>query len=170
MTEIRPETPVQLRNLTKWNLYFRSITGKGYGRDVKLPPNSDQIRVPFEEVQAQIYLRNSLLVGTDGYGSHARIQIVDEDIRAELFDHNQPREVVLLTHSAVTDLLSIRNKAAFSKRLKELIVTFAEKAMLMELAKEAGLEHCEHWKVKAIEEICRDTPKFDSNKGGRYVR
>ena len=151
MSEIRPETKISVDNLTSWDLYFKRIGGIG---DIKVPANIKNYSVmTFEEVQMQIQMSNIMFAGTDGQGSHARLKIVDDKVRAMLFGVEEEEKIDVLTLDAVKELLAIKAKAAFTKRLGELVNTDAEKRMIVELAKTAGAADVEAWKIEAIEKL-----------------
>lgn len=109
----------------------------------------------FEEVQAQIQLGNRMFTGTDGMGNHARIQIVDDEQRKELFGLSgvETEAPTLLNLDSVKALLAIRTKAKFHEQLQAMVTTDAEKKMLVELAKQAGSDDAEAWKVDALREL-----------------
>ena len=144
---------VLVNNLCSWPLYFKRAVGAG---DVEIPPNAKGFPLlTYEEVLTQIQLQNKLFVGTDNMGAHALIQIANDTQRKELFgitdiEVNPP---VMVTLEAVKNLLSIRTKAKFHERLKEMVQTDAEKKMLVELAFKAGAEEAETWKVDALREV-----------------
>jgi hypothetical protein len=150
MSEFRPETKVLLQNLTSWNLYFKRVSGVG---DIKIPAGIKSFGIAFEEIQMQIQIGNTMFTGTDGFGSHARIRIIDDAARAALFgiEGEEASKPSLLTVDSVRELLGVRNREAFAARLEELAVTDAEKRMVGDLAKEAGVANAEAWKVEAIE-------------------
>lgn len=144
---------VLVNNLCAWPLYFRRIAGTG---EVEIPANAKKFPLlSFEEVQAQIQTGNVMFVGTDKVGGHARIQIVDDAQRRELFgiDGTDVADPVVLDLESVKSLLAIRTKAKFHERLKEMVQTDAEKKMLVDLAYQAGAENCENWKVDALREL-----------------
>lgn len=150
---------VLVNNLCGWPLYFKRITGQG---DITIPANAKRFPLlSHDEVLAQIQTGNVMFVGTDGMGGHARIQIINEEQRKELFgieglDVSAP---VVVTLDAVKELLAIRTKAKFNERLKEMVQTNAEKRMLVELASQAGADNAESWKVDALRALA-DTAEF----------
>ena len=77
-----------------------------------------------------------MFTGTDGMGNHARIQIVDEAKRKELFGlgDTEVSTPILLNEESVKELLAIRSKAKFNEQLEAMVKTDAEKRMLVELA------------------------------------
>ena len=151
MSEFRPEQRIAVDNLTSWDLYFKRFAGVG---DVKIPAKAKNFsHISFEELQIQIQLGNPLLVGTDGIGSHARLSICDDTARKALFGLESDEKPFILTLDAVKELLAVTAKAAFNKRLGEIVTTDAEKRMIVDLAKEAGVADAAAWKKEAIETI-----------------
>ena len=51
----------------------------------------------------------------------------------------------------VVELLAVTPKAKFEAKLKEIVVTEAEKKMIVPLAKEAGVDDVESYKMALIE-------------------
>lgn len=152
---------VLINNLCNWPLYMPRRTGVVYGSGsgITVPANAQNFPLlTFDEVQAQIQWGNKMFTGTDGQGSHARIQIVNDDIRKQLFQLDGVDEVappVLLDGDTVKALLAIRGKAKFKERLAELVQTSAEKKMLVEIAFSVGAEDAEAWKVDALRELAK---------------
>ena len=109
---------------------------------------------------AQIQTGNVMFTGTDSMGSHARIQIIDEAQRKELFGLGEAEvdPPVILNEESVKALLAIRQKAKFNEQLANMVKTDAEKRMLVDLAFQAGAENAETWKVDALRKLA-DTAK-----------
>lgn len=143
------ETNVAVNNLCAWDLYFKRIMGVG---DVRIPASAKKYPlVPFDELQAQIQSANKIFVGTDGLGSHARVEIIDKSIRNKLFGiEESTQEPIVLTEETVKELLAIKTKSKFNERLKDLVKTGAEKKMLVDLAFKVGAEDAETWKVDTL--------------------
>lgn len=144
---------VLVNNLCNWPLYFSRITGHG---DVEIPANAKKSPLlSYEEVMAQIQVGNRMFIGTDGMGSHARIQIVDEKQRKELFgiEDIEMEAPIIVDVDSVKELLAIRGKQKFNERLSAMIKTEAEKKMLIDLAYKAGVENSEAWKLEAIRQV-----------------
>ena len=144
---------VLVNNLCGWPLYFKRITGQG---NIEIPPNAKRFPLlSFDEVMAQIQTGNVMFIGTDRMGSHARVQIIDEAQRKELFgiDGVECDPPVLLDIESVRALLAIKTKTKFNEQLQAMVKTDAEKKMLVELAFQAGAEESETWKVDALRKI-----------------
>ena len=144
---------VLVNNLCSWPLSFWRKAGQG---DVEIPANAKNWPLlSFEEIQAQIQTGNRMFTGTDGMGNHARIQIVDDTQRKQLFglESVETNAPTLLNLEEVSKLLAIRSKAKFHEQLQAMVTTDAEKKMLVELAKQAGSDDAEAWKVDALREL-----------------
>ncbi len=141
---------VPVNNLCAWPLSFWRQAGQG---DIEIPANARNYPLlSYEEVLAQIQTGNRMFTGTDGMGNHARIQIVDDEQRKKLFgmESVEADAPTLLDLDAVKALLAIRSKAKFNEQLQAMVTTTAEKKMLVELAKQAGADDAESWKVDAL--------------------
>jgi len=144
---------VLVNNLCSWPLSFWRKAGQG---DIEIPANAKNYPLlSFEEVLAQIQTGNKMFTGTDGMGNHARIQIVNDEQRKQLFglESVETEDPTLLNLEAVKALLAIRTKAKFNEQLQAMVKTDAEKKMLVELAKQAGSDEAEAWKVDALREL-----------------
>jgi len=144
---------VLVNNLCSWPLSFWRKAGQG---DIEIPANARNYPLlSYDEVLSQIQTGNVMFVGIDGMGGHARIQIVNEEQRKELFGLDGvdvPTPAVLNTET-VKALLAIRSKTKFNEQLNSLVKTNAEKKMLVDLAFEAGAEEAESWKVDALRKL-----------------
>ena len=144
---------VLVNNLCSWPLSFRRLAGQG---DIEIPGNARNYPLLcFEEVMAQIQTGNVMFTGTDNMGNHARIQIIDEAKRKELFGLSEVETdpPALLNEESVKELLAIRQKGKFNERLAEMVKTDAEKKMLVDLAYKVGAEDSEVWKVDALRKL-----------------
>ena len=106
---------VLVNNLCSWPLGFRRLAGQG---DIAIPGKARNFPLlSEEEVLAQIQTGNVMFTGTDGMGNHARIQIVDEAKRKELFGLGDAEvsAPILLNEESVKELLATRSKAKFWK-------------------------------------------------------
>lgn len=154
MSEVKLTDRVSIDNLVNWNLDF---VGSESQRDITIPAsvkNYKQLTVA--EVDGQIKLGNGFFCGADGFGNNAYIKINDKNVIAFLFGTDEESEQVdnvLLTLANVKELLAVTPKATFEKELKKLVVTEAEKKMIIPLAQEAGVEEAESYKLNAIEKI-----------------
>ena len=59
----------------------------------------------------------------------------------------------MLSVDAVRELLAVKRKDEFNKRLTAMVVTPAEKRMIAKLAKEAGGDDVAAWKMDAINAV-----------------
>lgn len=144
---------VLVNNLCSWPLSFKRLAGQG---DIYIQGNARNFPLlTEEEVTAQIQSGNPMFTGTDGMGNHARIQIVDEAKRKELFnlENVEVPAPTMLDEKSVKALLAVKTKTEFTKKLAEMVKTDAEKRMLVELAFKAGGENAENWKVEALRKL-----------------
>lgn len=157
---LKPEDKVLVKNLCAWPLYFKRLEGHG---DIKIVENG-KTRLSVEEIQAQVDTGNKFFIGEDGRGSNARIYIDSKEMRVTLEFEREPTTVVkpeeeddvppinqkVVTEEAIKKILNLKTQSAFEKRVKEEIVTVAEKAKLVEVAKKTKLN--DHSKLLFIEE------------------
>lgn len=124
---------VVLTNLANWTLTFKRINSLG---DVIIPPKG-KINMFADEVMAQIYNNNRLFVGEDGKGSHARILIEDEDLRAEagFEDKASKSKQDILTDDKLKSLFAIGTISYFKKQVQKEVKSQAEKARIVDYAK-----------------------------------
>ena len=154
---LKPEDKVLVKNLCAWPVYFARQEGRG---EVKVVENGN-IRLTVEEIESQVNVGNKMFVGEDGRGSNARLYIDSKELRVHLeFERDKavptddedapPTEQKVLTEDAVKKLLALKTQATFEKRVKEDVVTTAEKAKLVEVAAKTKLN--DHKKLQFIEE------------------
>ena len=146
---------VALNNLCSWPLYFKRANGVG---DVRVPANAQKFSIlDVDEVRMQIQLDNKLFTGSDPHhlGSHARLFIIDDAQRNELFGltEEEAEEMLILDEESVKRLLSIKAKKDFAEQLQALVTTDAEKKMIIQLAKDVGGDDVAAWKMEAINSL-----------------
>lgn len=152
---LKPEDKVTVKNLCAWPLYFQRLEGRG---DIKVVANGTT-RLTVEEIESQVNVRNKFFIGEDGNGSNARLFIENKELRVHLEferaesadeDDELPSEQKVLTEDAIKKILGLKTQSAFEKRVKEDILTDAEKAKLVEVAEKTKLN--DHKKLQFIEE------------------
>lgn len=127
--------------------------------DIMIPANArGYAQLDVAEVQMQIQMGNVFFIGKGGKpGDHARLYIVDNEQRKKLLGiEDGAPDVAALTVDAVKELLAIRKKEDFEKRLSEIAATQAEKRMLLDVAKEAGGDEVAAWKMQKIEAAAKE--------------
>ena len=152
MSEIKLTDRVSIENLVNWNLDFVATEST---RDITIPASVKGYKqLSVAEIDGQVKLGNRFFCGIDGFGSNAYIKINDEKVMAFVFGtSDESTDVILLTLENVKKLLTTSPRAAFEKELAKLVVTEAEKKMIVPLAKEAGIEEVEGYKKTAIEKL-----------------
>lgn len=138
---------VVIKNLCSWGIGFSRINSLG---DVSIVPHG-QMTLSADEVIAQCYANNKLLVGTDGKGSHASVYIDDKEVRVEVgFEEDgQQEEQNIITEDKVKSLFEIKTLNSFKKEFEEIIVTESEKALVVELIKTLKIN--DYDKIKYVE-------------------
>lgn len=145
--ELNLEQKITLRNIAGWNVGFNRIESDG---DVTIPPEGT-IRITRSEFIAQVQNGNRLLIGTDMRGSHATIYTDDIPTRMEV-DFDIPEEKItqnVLTRDAVKKLFEYKTIKIFEEKLRELVVTRAEKYAIIQIIKKEKLDGFE--KIRAVE-------------------
>lgn len=138
---------VIIQNLCSWGVGFSRINSQG---DVSIVPHG-QISLTADEVIAQCYANNKLLVGTDGKGSHAGIFINDKEVRIEVGFEEEGNNTTqnIITEDKVKSLFELKTMASFKKNFQETIVTESEKALVVELIKKLKIN--DYDKIKFVE-------------------
>ena len=138
---------VVVKNLCSWGIGFPRINSNG---DVSIMPHG-QITLTADEIQAQCYANNKLLVGNDGKGSHASAYINNKDLRIELdFESADEKESQnIIDEDKVKALFELKTLTTFKKRFEETIVTDAEKALVVDLIKKLKIN--DYDKIKYVE-------------------
>ncbi len=156
--DLKPSDRVEVRNLRAWELSFipRDGNAEQVTKGILIYPNQKTM-YKLSEVEDQVNNGNELFCGIDGLGGHASLQIVDPLVREYVF--GEPTNPTQLTVDAVNELLVLESKAAFDKRLSELVVTNSEKRMIAIMCTNDGLfpeintDYVPSYKLAAIEKI-----------------
>ena len=156
--DLKPSDRVEIRNLRAWELSFipRDGNAEQVTKGILIYPNQKTM-YKLSEVEDQVNNGNELFCGIDGLGGHASLQIVDPLVREYVF--GEPTNPTQLTVDAVNELLALESKAAFDKRLSELVVTNSEKRMIAIMCTNDGLfpevntDYVPSYKLAAIEKI-----------------
>lgn len=145
--ELNMEQKVTLRNIAGWTTGFRRIEGDG---DVTIPPEGT-VRVTRSEVIAQVQNGNRLLTGIDDRGSHATLYIDDEPTRIEVDFESKEDKITqqILTIDVVKKLFEYKTIKTFEEKLKEIVVTRAEKYAIIQIIKKEKINDFE--KVRIVE-------------------
>lgn len=138
---------VIVKNLCSWCVGFPRINSQG---DVSIAPLG-QVSLTADEVIAQCYSNNKLIVGTDGKGSHAKVFIDDKEIRVEVGFEEEGNENIqnIITQDKVKSLFEVKTLNSFKKKFEEVIVTESEKALVVELIKKLNIN--DYDKIKFVE-------------------
>ena len=150
MAELKLTDRVSIDNLVSWDCHFKATEAD---RDIVIPANVKNYKqLTLAEIDGQVKMGNGFLCGTDSFGGNASIRINDSKVRDFVFGTNEnPEPIIQLDLETVKKLLTIKTKSAFIEELKKVVVTEAEKKMIIPLAIEAKIEDYESFKTIEIE-------------------
>lgn len=145
--ELDLEKKVTVRSIAPWTTGFQRIESNG---DVTIPPEGTT-RIARSEIISQVQNGNRLFCGTDNRGSHATLYIDDDATRVEVeFDSpEEKRTQVIITPELVQKLFNYKTMKTFEEKLKEYVVTRAEKCAILQIIKKEKLNDFE--KIRMIE-------------------
>lgn len=140
---------VPVDNLCDWGISFISEEN---GKDIIIPASvRNYKKLTLAEIDAQVKIGNIVFCGTDEYGSHAAIRITDPVVREFVF--GEDISPIQTTEENIKELLDTENRNEFNNLLSSLVVTRAEKRMIVRLCEKIGVENVASYKIAAIEKI-----------------
>lgn len=145
--ELNLEQKVTVRSIAPWTTGFQRVETIG---DVTIPANGS-VRLSRSEIIAQVQNGNVLFTGVDSRGSHATLYIEDEPTRIEVdFDIKEEKITQkVITVDAVKKLFKYKTMKTFEEKLKELVLTRAEKHAIANIIRKEKIN--DHEKVKLVE-------------------
>lgn len=145
--ELNLEQKVTVRSIAPWTTGFQRIETIG---DVTIPANGS-VRLSRSEIIAQVQNGNVLFTGVDSRGSHATLYIEDEPTRIEVdFDIKEEKITQkVITVDAVKKLFEYKTMKTFEEKLKELVLTKAEKHAIANIVRKEKIN--DHEKVRVVE-------------------
>lgn len=145
--ELNLEQKVTVRSIAPWTTGFQRIETIG---DVTIPANGS-VRLSRSEIIAQVQNGNVLFTGVDSRGSHATLYIEDEPTRIEVdFDIKEEKITQkVITVDAVKKLFEYKTMKTFEEKLKELVLTRAEKHAIANIIRKEKIN--DHEKVRVVE-------------------
>lgn len=145
---VNMDQKITVRSIAGWSTGFKRIETTG---DVTIPKQGS-VRLTRSEVIAQVQSGNKLFIGTDDRGSHATLYIDDEPTRLEVeFDSKEEKRVQqVLNDEVVQKLFSYKTLKTFEERMKEAIVTRAEKYAIVQMISKLKLN--DHEKIRIVEQ------------------
>lgn len=145
--ELNLEQKVTVRSIAPWTTGFQRVETIG---DVTIPANGS-VRLSRSEIIAQVQNGNVLFTGVDSRGSHATLYIEDEPTRIEVdFDIKEEKITQkVITVDAVKKLFEYKTMKTFEKKLKELVLTRAEKHAIANIVRKEKIN--DHEKVRVVE-------------------
>lgn len=145
--ELNLEQKVTVRSIAPWTTGFQRVETIG---DVTIPANGS-VRLSRSEIIAQVQNGNVMFTGIDSRGSHATLYIEDEPTRIEVdFDIKEEKITQkVITVDAVKKLFEYKTMKTFEEKLKELVLTRAEKHAIANIIRKEKIN--DHEKVKLVE-------------------
>ena len=145
---VNMDQKITVRSIAGWPTGFKRIETTG---DVTIPKQGS-VRLTRSEVIAQVQSGNKLFTGTDDRGSHATLYIDDEPTRLEVeFDSKEEKRMQqVLNDEVVQKLFSYKTLKTFEERMKEAIVTRAEKYAIVQMISKLKLN--DHEKIRIVEQ------------------
>lgn len=145
--ELNLEQKVTVRSIAPWTTGFQRVETIG---DVTIPANGS-VRLSRSEIIAQVQNGNVLFTGVDSRGSHATLYIEDEPTRIEVdFDIKEEKITQkVITVDAVKKLFEYKTMKTFEEKLKELVLTRAEKHAIANIIRKEKIN--DHEKVRVVE-------------------
>ncbi len=145
--ELNLEQKVTVRSIAPWTTGFQRVETIG---DITIPANGS-VRLSRSEIIAQVQNGNVLFTGVDSRGSHATLYIEDEPTRIEVdFDIKEEKITQkVITVDAVKKLFEYKTMKTFEEKLKELVLTRAEKHAIANIIRKEKIN--DHEKVRVVE-------------------
>lgn len=145
--ELNLEQKVTVRSIAPWTTGFQRVETIG---DVTIPANGS-VRLSRSEIIAQVQNGNVLFTGVDSRGSHATLYIEDKPTRIEVdFDIKEEKITQkVITVDAVKKLFEYKTMKTFEEKLKELVLTRAEKHAIANIVRKEKIN--DHEKVRVVE-------------------
>lgn len=143
--EFNLDTKVTVRNLADCTVGFARQETLG---EVNIVPKG-VTKLTRSEIITQVQNGNKLLGGTDEHGSHATLYVEDAPTRQylEFDDAESGRKQRIYNEEAVKEVFDA--DVNFEEKLKDLIVTYDEKCMLMPTLKKLRVN--DYTKIKIAE-------------------
>ena len=144
MSEIHMNSRIRLINLAPWPVFFGRVNTLG---DVTIRQNGSYM-IDREELLAQCYNNNTLIMGTDGHGAHATVIIEDESIK-QMFEIPEDQDV--LTDDVLEKIFAYKRMSDFEKAIRTRLVRDYEKHRVIDYIKRKSVN--DYAKVRFVEEF-----------------
>lgn len=144
---------VEINNLYGWSLGYHS---NAMHQDILIPPYAKKYKmITLADALEQVANNNVFWCGTDGFGSHAAIQIVDPELREYIL--NTTDVPVQFTKENIQKMLEHDTRDSFAKAMKETIVTTSEGRMMLVMLDEwFDKEESLGWKTDMLTKYCEE--------------
>lgn len=155
-TEINRNTRVAIKNNMPWAINFHSSVSR---EDVVIPESDKPFKLfTVEMVEQEIMSQNIAFVGVDGMGTHAAVEILDQELYEYLFDTKEKQKPFKFEN--VENLIETAEvKQEYAHALEELIVTPSEAKASLFYASEIDFENYVAWKETLFNDHCKSLMK-----------
>ena len=148
---------VRFKNLRPWDIGFDAVCNHD---SILIEGNTTMTRLSIQEIYEQVQRGNPAFCGVDGYGKHAPFRILDEEKYRYIFDTDSglPEQ---MNEELIEELLKIRDRKKFEKRLDEVVLTRGdERHLAYVVGNRNDLDDFPGWMIKMIEK--KTGHRFDS--------
>lgn len=136
---------ITIKNLTSFPVGFIRINGQG---EVNIPANTS-VLVERAEVVSQVQSGSILFCGEKHDKAHPWIFIDDKETRIYVGFDTEKVEQSVINEAKIKEVFDIKSKAQFEKAVKALVITFAEKKLLVETMNKLKVN--DYNKIKFVE-------------------
>lgn len=142
MSEMQKPTRVNVTNLAPWPLYFKRLLNSG---EINIAAGAT-VSLDRDEVEQQCYNKNTMFVGDDGKGAHARIIIDDKALRDQ-FDI--PDAQLVPTDDFLDKVFEYKSQATFEKKISEFLKYSHEVYRILDYIKRKNVN--DYAKIRYVE-------------------
>lgn len=148
LMSINNDKRVEVRNNAPYYVGFAKIYEQV--GEVSIAPRSTTYMYK-GEIVAQCSSNNVLFTGVNGKGDHAEIFIADDAVRAEALGLKlETATTKVFDIKAAKDIFDTKNLNSFKKKIRDNVITDADKTNAVDFAKKLKLDS--HSKIEYIEE------------------
>ena len=142
MAETQKSTKVNITNLAPWPVYFKRLLNAG---TISVSAGST-MALERDEITQQLYNKNEMFVGVDGRGAHARIFILDKELRDQ-FDI--PDDQTVPTDEYLDKVFAYKTQTSFEKNIADFMKYPHEVYRILDYIKRKGVN--DYAKIRYIE-------------------
>ena len=149
------DVKVKIENLMEWDIGFHQypqIMKPYISPSIVIKGGEISSDLTLGDILEQVYYENFAFCGLDGYGAHAPLRIVEDDIRYIVFGID-PKQ---LTKKRISDFLFTKKDKLdkFRNTMLDTIVTNSEARMILYKWEEYGCDKLPESKKTMLKEHC----------------